>query len=68
MFKEDCMKKNYKRKAWLIDNGVILEGFTLKRKFYPNSFKCGFSYHKFNMRDIGKTIFFNKIEAEQKIS
>lgn len=55
------MRKTYKRKAWLLDDGAILSGYTSKRKFFPNSIDCGFSSQRFKGKDIGKTIFFDEI-------
>lgn len=54
------MKKHYKRKAWLLDDGILLEGYTSKMKFYPKSFGCGFSSQRFRKKDIGKEIFYNR--------
>lgn len=61
------MKNIYKRKAWLIDDGVLIEGYTTKRKFVPNSFGCGFSYQKIHKKDIGKILFYNKQLATDSI-
>lgn len=52
------MKKKYIRKALLVDDGFILDGYTSKRKFYPNGFDAGFSYQKFRKKDIGKIILY----------
>jgi hypothetical protein len=57
------MKKNYKREAWLADDGILISGYTTKHKFFPNSFGCGFSYQKVHKRDIGKILFYNKTQA-----
>lgn len=57
------MKNIYKRKAWLLDEDVYIEGYTSKRKFYPNKgIQCGFSYQKFTKKDIGKIIFYEKLK------
>ncbi len=61
------MLRLYKRQAWLLDDGVLLEGYTAKRKFVPNSFGCGFSYQGFNKKDIGKVVFYDKKAAFDKI-
>lgn len=57
------MKKIYKRQAWLVDDGIVLTGYTAKGKFVPDSKGCGFSYQKVHKRDIGKVLFYNKEEA-----
>jgi hypothetical protein len=54
------MKKNYKRIAWLLDDGIFLEGYTVKRVFIPNDKGCGFSSQGIRKRDIGKVLFYNK--------
>lgn len=54
------MRKIYKRRAWLLDDGIILSRYTAKRKFYPNNLGCGFNSQKFKRKDINKTIFFNE--------
>lgn len=58
------MRKIYKRKAWLIDDEIILSGYTSKRKFFPNNLNCGFSSQKFKRKDINKIIFFNENTIE----
>lgn len=52
------MRKEYRRKAWLLDDGIALTGYVCKKKFYPNNKKCGFSYQKVSKRDVGNSIFF----------
>lgn len=65
--KEDYkLKKVYKRKAWLVDDGILLEGYVAKRKFYLNSFSCGFSFQRIKKKDIGKILFYDKQEAINK--
>lgn len=54
------MKSRYKRKAWYLDEDVLLEGYTDKHGFHPNSgIECGFGTQKFSKKDIGKVIFYN---------
>lgn len=60
------MKSIYKRKAWLIDNGILLSGYIAKHRFIPDEKNCGFSYQKINKKDIGKILFYNKQEAIYK--
>ena len=48
------MKNRYKRKAYLLDDGVFVEGYT----DHPNDTSCGFTAQKFRKKDIGKTIFY----------
>lgn len=62
------MKKTYKKKAWLIDEDIILDGYVVKRKFIPNNKGCGFSYQKINKKDIGKILFYDKQDALRRIS
>ena len=58
------MKRIYRRTAWLVDDGILLEGFVTKRKFYPKRcIQCGFGCQIIRKRDIGKIIFFNKADA-----
>lgn len=57
------MKKIYKREAWLKDDGVLISGYTAKRKFFPKNLGCEFSYQKIYKKDIGKILFYNKDEA-----
>lgn len=53
------MKNEYKKKAWLLDDGVYLEGYVSKKKFYPNkNIQCGFSYQIIKKKDIGKILFY----------
>lgn len=57
----------YKRKAWLVDDGVLLAGYTAKRKFIPYEGDCGFSYQEIRKKDVGKILFYNKQEAISKM-
>jgi hypothetical protein len=57
------MKKIYKRKAWLLDDDVLLTGYTAKHKFVPDNKGCGFSYQEIQKKDIGKILFYNKDEV-----
>ncbi|MGL4571713.1 MAG: hypothetical protein ACRCVJ_11690 [Clostridium sp.] len=52
------MLNKYKRQAKLLDDGVMIDGYVSKRKFYPSNKSCGFSFQKFNKNDIDKIIFF----------
>lgn len=54
------MKSQYKRKAWYLDEDVLLEGYVDKYGFHPNkNIQCGFSVQKIKKRDIGKRVFYN---------
>lgn len=54
------MKSRYKRKAWYLDEDVLLEGYTDKRGFHPNkNIQCGFGTQGFNKKMINKEIFYN---------
>jgi len=60
------MKNLYKRRAWLVDDGILLTGYVAKCKFYPYSFGCGFSYQIIRKKDIGNILFFDKQESISK--
>lgn len=60
------MRNYYKRKAWLVDDGILLKGYVINRKFYPYNGGCGFSYQEIRIKDIGKILFYNKEEAVSK--
>lgn len=57
------MRNNCKRKAWLLDDGILLEGYTLKRRFIPSYKGCGFDYQEICSKDIGKILFYDKEEV-----
>jgi hypothetical protein len=61
------MRSIYKKRAWLIDDGIVLSGYTSKHKFFPDSFGCGFSYQKFRKKDIGNIVFYDETSALKKI-
>jgi hypothetical protein len=60
----------YKRTAYLLDDGVLLHGYTSKRKFFPDNKDCGFSYQKIRKRDIDRILFydFKKIKIRYAIA
>lgn len=60
------MRNFYVRKAWLVDDGVLLGGYVTKRKFYPDDGGCGFSYQEILRKDIGKILFYDKGIAVSK--
>jgi len=60
------LKNFYERKAWLVDDDVLLGGYVTKRKFYPNDGGCGFSYQKTHKKDIGKILFYDREVAIYK--
>ena len=47
------------KKAWYLDEGILLEGSVLENKFYPDSDLCGFHIQEFDEAMIGKEIFFD---------
>lgn len=58
------MKNRYIRRAWYLDEDVLIEGVTDKRGFHPNyGIECGFSNQCFSKKDIGKIIFYQLEEA-----
>lgn len=52
-----------KKKAWYLDEDVLLEGQTKKNKFYPDTKLCGFYAQEFDDEMIGKVLFFDLQEA-----
>lgn len=61
------MKSRYQRKAWYLDEDVLIEGYTDKRGFHPNyGVECGFGTQLFSKKDIGKVIFYNSEDAINK--
>lgn len=54
------MKRLYKRKAWYLDEDILIEGYTDKHGFHPNpGIPCGFDTQKFTKKMIGEKIFYN---------
>lgn len=54
------MKTTYERKAWYLDEDILIPGYVDKRGFHPNpEIHCGFDIQKFNKKMIGKRIFFD---------
>jgi len=53
------MRHVYKRKAWLLDEDILLMGYTTKKKFVPIDKLCGFSYQRFCKKDINKILFYS---------
>lgn len=60
------MKNRYKRKAYYIDEDIVIEGYKDKRGFHPNkNIECGFGTQKTTKRDIGKQLFFSLTDLRQ---
>lgn len=58
------MKSRYKRKAWYLDENVLIEGITDKRGFHSNyGIECGFGTQVFSKKSIGKEVFYDLEEA-----
>lgn len=60
------------RKAWYIDDGIILSGMYVQKRFskwfYPDAYlQCGFDVQKIWKKDIGTTLFFAKWIAESAL-
>lgn len=54
------MKNRYKKKAWYLDEDILLEGYTDKRGFHPNkNIGCGFGTQLFNKKMKNKVIFYD---------
>jgi hypothetical protein len=58
--RERCMKK-----AWYLDEDVLLEGTVERNSFFPEDggWYCGFSRQDFEPEDVGVTVFFDLAEA-----
>lgn len=54
------MKNLYKRKAYLLDDDKVIEGYTDKYGFHPTDPDCGFTIQKFRKKDINRIIFYTK--------
>lgn len=60
------MKSRYKRKAWYLDEDILIEGHTDKRGFHPmHGIQCGFGLVIFTKKMIGKEIFFDLEDARK---
>lgn len=57
------MKNLYKRKAWLLDDGLLLTGYVAKREFIPNDKGCGFGGQMIRKKDIGRIVFFDEAQV-----
>lgn len=51
------------KKAWYLDDGILLEGSVLGNKFYPDSKLCGFDFQEFDDNMINKEIFYDLEKA-----
>lgn len=60
------MKNLYKRKAWCLDEDVLVTGYVDKYGFHTNSLALGWNLQKINKRMINKEIFYN-LENAKKI-
>lgn len=57
------------RKAWLLDDGVLLAGHKDKYGFHPQKdLGCGFDLQKISKRDIGRTAFYSLKKATKKLN
>lgn len=63
------MKSNYKRKAYYLDEDVLLEGVVDKYGFKPDdAVQCGFSRQKVSKNDVGKILFYDSRSAYHMLS
>lgn len=63
------MKSSYKRKAYYLDEDVLLEGSVDKYGFKPDDgIQCGFSRQKVSKKNVGKVLFYNSRSAYHKLS
>ena len=63
------MKHLYKRKAWYLDEDILIEGYTDKYGFHPNpGIPCGFDTQKFTKKMIGEKIFYNIYSLNYEIA
>lgn len=60
------MKNLYKRKAWCLDEDVLIAGYVDKYGFHANSLALGWNLQKINKKMINKEIFYN-LENAKKI-
>ena len=66
MLKENIMKKLYKRKAWCLDEDVLIEGHVDKYGFHAKSLALGWNFQKVNKKMINNIIFYNLEIAKKK--
>lgn len=52
-----------KRKAWYLDDGILIEGFVLGNQFYPNTKLCGFDVQEFDNSRVDREVFFDLQKA-----
>ncbi len=64
----NILEVTFLKKAYLLDDGILLKGMIkyrfFKKVFIPQSNKCGFHYQQVWKRDIGKTLFFSEIDIK----
>lgn len=61
------MKNLYRRKAWCLDEDVLMEGYVDKYGFHANSLVLGWNLQIVNKKMIGKTIFYSLEQAKRKL-
>ena len=62
------MRNKYERKAWYVDEDVVLEGYADKRGFHPNEgIQCGFDTQRFTKRMIGKKVFYDLTTVQRVV-
>ena len=62
------MKKQYKRDAYYLDDGILLHGYKDKYGFHPEyGIPCGFSRQILNKRDVGRVLFYSLPDAISKL-
>ena len=57
-------KTKHKKKTWILDEDILIEGYKDKYGFHPNpGIQCGWGLQKINKDMINKTIFYSLDKA-----
>lgn len=51
------------KKAWYLDEDILLEGVVVGNEFYPNTRLCGFDIQEFDETMVNREIFFELEKA-----
>ena len=52
-----------KKKAWYLDEDILLEGVAVGDRFYPNTKLCGFDIQEFDDAMVNREIFYDLEKA-----
>lgn len=62
------MKKQYKRDAYYLDDGILLHGYKDKYGFHPeHGLSCGFGRQILTKRAVGRVLFYSLPDAIAKL-